>query len=90
MIKEELVKLLEKVPDGTKVLISSDTGAYELEFKDVAYRKAYIVWRSDYNNNKRPWVGYDDEERNFVYERGNGLPDYVVKTIGEEFVLYLG
>lgn len=90
MTIEELIKTLSELPPQTKVLIRGEFGLYDLSKDDIEYRNMFIVWHSDYNNNGVPFTDYSYEPASGVYVRGNGSPDYIYKTIGEEFVVSLG
>lgn len=90
MTVAELIEHMSRLPQDAKVLINEELGWYELTSENVEYRKVFIVWSSDYNNNKTPYTHFSSEPRDSVYVRGNGKPDYVNKTIGDEYVLLLG
>ena len=90
MTVEELIEHMSKLPQNAKVLINEELGWYELTHDDVEYLKVFNIWSSDYNNNKTPYMSFSSEPIDFVYVRGNDKPDYVRKTIGNEYVLLLG
>lgn len=87
MKKSELIKMLQKI-EGDPDIVSecSDCGMHDVEKDDVIQQKVFLIWHSDYNNNRTPYVDYGYEKRDFVYTRNN-LPDYVCKTVGEKFII---
>ena len=90
MTTSELIELLSKFPPDTRVLIVGELGWGKLLPEEVKYEKAYHIWHSDYNCNKTPYIDFSPRPNDGTYVRGRGQPDYVTKTIGEEFVLLLG
>lgn len=90
----DLIMLLQKFPQNTKVFINGEIGWYPLREHHVISLHTYIIWHSDYNGNGLPYVDHDYEPKNFVYPRepymGHPRPDYVCKTLGEEDIIILG
>ena len=90
MLVGELIDVLNKLPPETKILINGEVGWYDLLNSDTKYMKVFLIWHSDWDNNGTPYESFDNEPKDSVYVRGNNKPDYVRKTIGEDFILLLG
>lgn len=91
---KDLISFLQDLPPETKILINGEITHYDLLEQDALYKRMYLLWHSDYNGNGTPYESWAYEPSDFVYPREPYMeiprPDYITKTIGEEFVVILG
>jgi hypothetical protein len=92
MTVKELIEILQKLPEETKIFIDEDAGLRLLSNESVEYCNAYLIHYSGYNGDNIPHEGYSLEpmEGSYVYHFRNGDLVEEWKTLSSEFVLVLG